>query len=484
MNIKEKINLTNWELVSVNPIDKIWNSRDMFCYWANGIQTIIGFSLITALFLTYDLNLTVLFSGIFISLFLVITFSNLIGKPSQKYGVPFPVIARISLGVSGSKYLSLLRGLVGIFMFGVQTFFISKSIGYLIRIIIFSYDEQIMNNDFFLLFFMGQNIIDWSSFILTLFLQYLLFSNGHIFNKIFINFSAYFVYFGLIIFALILFVENSDYILVNFKSSLNFESSLDKKSLVQIFSVAGTIFAYFSILILNYGDFSRYIKNEKEMKLGNYSLFLNIIIFTILAIVIVLGSNAVLTKNMINVEKLLTNPTDIIGKIDNIFLSIVVLFFIFFASSSTNLIANYIPAQNSLINFYPKNLNLKSVSLIILLFGAIVGSFWLPLISKAGFLSLIDTVGTFFGPMFGVIIIDYYLIKKQKIVNKYLFSSKPEDSYFYSKGWHIKALYSILIGFIFGASTIWNPTLMYLQSFSWIIGAILASMTYYFLASD
>ena len=136
MNIKEKINLTNWELVSVNPIDKIWNSRDMFCYWANGIQTIIGFSLITALFLTYDLNLTVLFSGIFISLFLVITFSNLIGKPSQKYGVPFPVIARISLGVSGSKYLSLMRGLVGIFMFGVQTFFISKSIGYLIRIII------------------------------------------------------------------------------------------------------------------------------------------------------------------------------------------------------------------------------------------------------------------------------------------------------------------------------------------------------------
>ena len=53
-------------------------------------------------------------------------------------------------------------------------------------------------------------------------------------------------------------------------------------------------------------------------------------------------------------ERILTNPTDIIGKIDNIELTVIVLFFIIFASASTNLIANYIPAQNSLLNFIPK----------------------------------------------------------------------------------------------------------------------------------
>ena len=51
-------------------------------------------------------------------------------------------------------------------------------------------------------------------------------------------------------------------------------------------------------------------------------------------------------------ERILTNPTDIIGKIDNIQITIIVLFFIIFASASTNLIANYIPAQNSLVKFF------------------------------------------------------------------------------------------------------------------------------------
>ena len=49
-------------------------------------------------------------------------------------------------------------------------------------------------------------------------------------------------------------------------------------------------------------------------------------------------------------ERILTNPTDIIGKIGNIQITVIVLFFIIFSSASTNLIANYIPTQNSLLN--------------------------------------------------------------------------------------------------------------------------------------
>ena len=56
-------------------------------------------------------------------------------------------------------------------------------------------------------------------------------------------------------------------------------------------------------------------------------------------------------------------------------------------------------------------------------------------------------------------------------------------SYFYSKGWHLKGLYAIFIGFIFASSTIWNINLNFLQSFAWIIGAIISFITYYLLAS-
>ena len=45
-------------------------------------------------------------------------------------------------------------------------------------------------------------------------------------------------------------------------------------------------------------------------------------------------------------------------------------------------------------------------------------------------------------------------------------------------------LYSMIIGFIFAAATIWNVDLRFLQSFAWLIGAFVSYFTYYLLASD
>ena len=198
----------NWEIVSVNPNNKIWNWKDLFCFWGSNIQSIIGFSLIASLYIVYQLNFFVVLTGCIIGSLLVYFFSNLIGKPSQKHGIPFPVFLRLSMGVYGARYVAILRGLVGVFMFGVQTYFISKSVGYLIRISLFSIDGSILDKDIFLLFFMGMNTIDWFSLIFTFWIQYLLFSNGQRFIKATINFSTLFVYLGLIIFFMILTSEN------------------------------------------------------------------------------------------------------------------------------------------------------------------------------------------------------------------------------------------------------------------------------------
>ena len=473
----------NWELVSVNPNNKIWSWKDLFCFWGSNIQSIIGFSLIASLYLVYQLNFFIVFIGCVIGSILVYLFSNLIGKPSQKHGIPFPVFLRLSMGVYGARYVAMIRGLVGIFMFGVQTYFISKSIGYLIRISLFSIESTILDKDIFLLFFMGLNIIDGFALIFAIWIQYLLFSNGQRFIKIIINFSALFVYSGLIIFFIILIKENYNEIF-NLSNAL-FENNniYDKENLIALLSVAGTFFAYFSIIIVNFGDFSRYIKSESDVNKGNLSLLLNLIIFSFLAISLVLGSNIVFEKNLIPVERVLTNPTDIIGKFDNTVLTCVALMFILVASASTNLVANYIPSQNSIINFFPNKSSLKSSGLIIIFLGLIFALFWDPVLSKIGILSFVDTLGSFFGPIAGIMIVDYYLIKNKEIINKDIFSSNKGGTYFYSKGWQIKAIYSLLIGFIFASSTIWNVELRFLQSFSWIVGAFFASFTYYLLAS-
>ncbi len=480
---KTDIQLTNWEIVSVNPTDKQWTWKTLFCFWGNSVQSIIGFSLIASLYLVYDLNFLVVLIGSLIGSIFVYFLCNLIGKPSQRHGIPFPVLLRTSLGVRGAKYVSLLRGLVGIFMFGVQTFFISKSLGYLIRIAIHSYDQSMMDKEIFLIFFFSMNIIDWFAFLLALIIQSLLFSKGHNFNKSFINFSALFVYLGLIIFLLMVVSEYSLSLSKSFKELLVYENIFSKENIVPIFTIAGTIFAYFSIVIVNFGDFSRYVKNEKELNIGNLSLLLNLIIFSLLSVLIVMGSDIILKNNLTEIDRILTNPTDIIGKFNNTFLTIVVIFFILFASASTNLIANYIPVQNSLLNFLPKKLNIKSTAMIIALIGLIIGASWTPVLSQVGILSIVDTIGSFFGPIFGIIITDYYLINKSKINNKDLYSPMPNASYFFSNGWHIKGIYALIIGFIFSASTIWNVNFNFLQSYSWLLGAIMSSITYYLLLS-
>ena len=446
---KTKNTLINWDLVSVNPNDKNWDWKVLFCFWGVNIQSVIGFSLITSLYVIYNLNTFVVFFGTILGVLLVYFFSNLVGKPSQKFGLPFIVLLRSSLGFKGAKYFGLLRSLVGIFMFGIQTYFLSKAFSYLIRIMIFSFDNTLLDQDIFLTFLLGLNIIDWISIVLTIILQFFLFSRGMNFNKKLIQFSAIAVYTSMLLFFLsvllsdVIFTSNA---LIN---AINYKNFTDLNNLAPLITVAGTIFAYFSIVILSFGDFSRYVKNDQELRKGNLSIVLNLIIFSFFALFIVTGVDIFLKENPENLATIFTNPTDIIGKLDNLLITNLVLIFIIIASTSTNLITNFIPSQYTFINFIPSSLSLKSSSYIISIFGFLICVFWFSYLSQIGILSVIDTLGAFFGPIFGIMITDFYFIKKGVLDNKSIYSRESNNIYYYSGGWHIKGVYAIILGFIF-----------------------------------
>ena len=479
---KVKYSLSNWDLVSVNPNYKVWNWKDLFCYWAVNIQSVIAFSLIASLYIVYDLNTFVVFFGTLIGSLLVYFLSNLIGKPSQKYGLPFAVFLRSSLGIRGAKYFGFLRSVIGIFMFGVQTYFLSKAFTYLIRIFLFSIDSSILENNIFLTFVLGLNIIDWTSIIIAISFQSFLFSIGINFNKKIINYSATIVYLGILLFFFILLLSDVKTTSQAFVEVFNYKNLIDKNNILPLITIAGTMFAYFSILLVNFGDFSRYVQSEKELKKGNLSLIFNLVIFSFFSVFIVIGSDVFLNLKFLDLNSILTSPNDIIGKFDNLAITITALLFIIVASISTNLVSNFIPSQYSLINFVPSKLNLKFSSLIIGILGFIISIFWFSVLSQIGILSFVDTISSFFGPLFGIMIADYYLIKNKELSNKDIYSLDGEGKYFYSGGWHLKGIYSLFLGFIFSSSTIWNVNLMFLQPYAWIIGAIFSCITYYLLA--
>ena len=367
-------------------------------------------------------------------------------------------------------------------MFGIQTYFLSKIFGYLIRIFLFSIEPSILDENIFLIFYLGLGLIDWFSIIVSIIFQTFLFSAGMIFNKKIIKFSAISVYLGMLLFFFSVLLSDVKFTTNAFLDVLDLENFVNENNLGPLATVTGTIFAYFSIVILTFGDFSRYVKNETQLKKGNFSLIINLIIFSFLALFIVTGVDAFLKQDTGNLSRILTNPTDIVGKIDNLLVTILVFIFLIIASVSTNLIANFIPSQYSLINFFPSSLSVKSASIIIAFFGLLVGVFWLSYLSQIGILSFIDTFGAFFGPLFGILVSDFYLVRKGNLINKDIYSLEPNGVYYYTGGWHLKGVYSLIIGFIFSASSIWNVNLMFLHSYSWMIGAFISAFTYYLLA--
>ena len=118
------------------------------------------------------------------------------------------------------------------------------------------------------------------------------------FNKKLIKFSAISVYLGLLLFFFSVLLTDVKFSTKIFIEILDFSNFVNVNNIMPLITVGGTIFAYFSIVILSFGDFSRYVKNENELKKGNLSLLLNLIIFSFLAVFIVTGVEGFLNKNI------------------------------------------------------------------------------------------------------------------------------------------------------------------------------------------
>jgi NCS1 family nucleobase:cation symporter-1 len=86
----------------------------------------------------------------------------------------------------------------------------------------------------------------------------------------------------MIFFFLVVLLSDAKLTAQAFTQILNFNNFIDSKNVLPLITVAGTIFAYFSIIIISFGDFSRYIKDEQELKYGNLTLLINLIIFSFL----------------------------------------------------------------------------------------------------------------------------------------------------------------------------------------------------------
>jgi len=245
-------------------------------------------------------------------------------------------------------------------------------------------------------------------------------------------------------------------------------------------AVFGIMVGYFAAVVINFGDFSRFVTNENEMKKGNlYGLVGNIVFFSFITLMITGGTIAVFGEYV-------AQPTDMVAKVDNMLLTIVAAFAFFSATVGINMVANFIPPAYDLANLMPGKINFRIGGLITAGFGFVIGGLWVAVITKMGMFPFVNTLGAILAPVFGIMICDYYLIKKQRLDVNELFNAKEDGKYFYKGGFNSKAMYAWIISGYVAVGTVW-PNLLIFDAlkdffanagggFAWIIGAALGAV--------
>lgn len=254
------------------------------------------------------------------------------------------------------------------------------------------------------------------------------------------------------------------------------ENATFSSELKGFIAIVGTMVAYFSAVMINFSDFSRYVKDNKAMKLGNLlGLPLNMIIFSGLALLITAGAAVVYGEQ-------LTNPTAIVEKADSALLSVIAAVTFFAATVGINLVANFIPAVNGIANLSPKSITFQKAGFITSVFALVIGALWTSFISQVGIGAFVNTLGATLAPLYGIMIVDYYLVRKQKLQLIDLYDDTEKSTYFYSKGWNNTAVIAFVIGAVFSVSTVWVDALSVLSGYAWLLGASLGAIVYRILS--
>ena len=468
--------LYNKDLAPTPSSEKKWGWFEIFNVWANDVQSLFGYTLAASLFLASGLNGWAVMLALVLAGFFIMWLVNLSGKPSVKHGIPYPVFARVSMGVFGANFPAMARGIVAMFWYGAQTYAASTAVALLITGLTGIEGEPML---------LGMSGVMWISFIFVSAFQVYLFWQGIDLVRRFLNFAGPAVYVVMVVLMIAIWAKAGGGLLTEVGNifsggarSGGFEGLGSFGAFLAVFSI---MVGYFAAVVINFGDFARFVKNEDEMKKGNlWGLVGNVVFFSFITLMITGGTIAIFGEYI-------ASPTDMVAKVDNLLLTIIAAFAFFAATVGINMVANFVPPAYDLANLIPSKINFRVGGLITAAFGFIIGGLWVSTITKMGLFPFVNTLGAILAPVFGIMITDYYIIKKQKIDVDDLFSDSKSGKYHYNDGFNGKGMLAWVLSGYIAVGTVWPNILVFgLDDFfanlgggggyAWMIGAALGAV--------
>jgi NCS1 family nucleobase:cation symporter-1 len=455
--------LTNEDLAPLRK--QTWGAYNFFAFWMSDVHSVGGYVTAGSLFalgLAAWQVLVALLVGITIVYFLC----NLVARPSQATGTPYPVASRISFGVLGANIPAIIRGLIAVAWYGIQTYLASVAL-VLLAIKLWPglapYAETAQYG------FAGLSLLGWIGFMIMWVAQAVVFWRGMEAIRKFIDFCGPAVY--VVMFALAIYLvsaagwENIDFNLAEGGLTLTGWAVIPV-----LLSAIALVVSYFSGPMLNYGDFARYGKSFKAVRKGNFlGLPVNFLVFSLLVVVTAAATRPVFGE-------LIIDPVHTVARLDNVYAVILGALTFMIATVGINIVANFVSPAFDFSNVNPQKISWRMGGMIAAV-GSVLITPWNLYNSPQTIHYTLDILGAFIGPLYGVLIADYYLVKRRRVNVDALYTLSPAGTYHYRKGYNPVAVVATVIAALAGVLVVFFGSTE-AATYTWFIGAGLGFALY------
>ena len=466
--------LSNPDLAPTTAEQRTWRWYHFAALWVGMVMCIPAYMLAASL-IDGGMSAMQAIMTVFLANTIVLVPMLLIGHAGTKYGIPYAVLARASFGTSGARLPALMRAIVACGWYGIQTWFGGQIIYTLVGVMLGHPlgGESITG--------LGINGAQLICFLLFWAIQFwYIFHGMESIRKL----ETYTAPLKIVIcFVLLAWVYNKagGFGPIWDQPSQFVEGGAKAGQFWLVFWPSLTaMVGFWATLALNIPDFTRFAKSQKDQILGQ-SIGLPVPMGLLAALAVIVTSATVVLYG-----KAIWDPVDLASKMTGIAV-LIALIILLIDTVSVNLAANLVGPAYDFSALSPKLISYKTGGYITA-FIAIAMMPWKILATTQGYI-FIWLVGysALLGPIAGILIADYYFIRRTQLDVDQLYLEN--GTYSYGNGWNIAAIVAFVLGvapnvpgFLNAAFPNTFPDVFVffktIYTYAWFVGLALASIIY------
>jgi len=424
-------NLYSEDLAPVPAGSRTWNTWNYAALWISMSLCIPTYMLASSLIeggMNWWQAILTIFAGNTVVLIPMI----LNGHAGAKYGIPFPVFARASFGTKGANVPALLRAIVACGWFGIQTWIGGFAIYQMLRLWIPALEQLPALFPASWGLATGPAICFILFWILNMYVVYL----GIDSIKKLLVFKAIF----LPVAALALLYWAIHAVNGGLGPILTQPSRFQNAGAFWAFFIPALtgMVGFWATLSLNIPDFTRYARSQQAQVKGQaLGLPTSMTLFSFIGVVVTSATTIVYGTTI-------WDPVVLAGKFDNKILVSIAMIAVAISTLATNIAANIVSPANDFAHLNPAKISFRTGGFITGIIGILIFP-WKLVADPGGYIfTWLVGYSSLLGPVGGIMIADYYLLRRQHLELDELY--QHDGRYSYANGYNRYALLALLLG--------------------------------------